>query len=64
MSRKSRREIFKILANLIGQEGIPAFLRTRQPALGDRTGRELLKSDPVGLLERVRMLEKEMEGAP
>lgn len=52
----ARKECFRLLGRLIGAEAVPQFLRTRQPALEDRTGAALLK--------RLRELEKETEGTP
>jgi len=43
----------------VGPGGYEAFLMTRQPALEDRTGEELLRQKPCQLLERLRMLESE-----
>lgn len=63
MSRRDRKECFRILARLIGYAGIPQFLKTPQPALEDRTGQQLLESDPSALLTRLQALEQEMEAA-
>ena len=59
-----RKECFRLLGRLIGAEAIPQFLRTRQPALEDKTGAELLQADPAALLKRLKELEKEAEGMP
>lgn len=63
MIRNDRKECFRLLGLIIGHEGIPAFLSTPQPALEDRTGAQLLKSDPGALLRRLKMLEKNLEGS-
>ena len=58
----ARRECTRILKRLIGAEAIPQFMKTPQPALEDKTGAQLLKNEPKRLLERLRILEDEIEG--
>lgn len=58
------RECLRVLKTLIGPAAVPSFLAVPQPALEDRTGRQLLDSDPVRLLKRLRGLQKETEAAP
>ena len=57
---QARRECRRALARIIGPDAIPQFLQTSQPALGDRTGQELIDGDPTTLLERLRLLEKHL----
>lgn len=53
-----RRDCLATLRRAVGDGGVEAFLRAPQPALGDRTGAELLESEPKALLERLRELER------
>ena len=46
---------------IVGDDGVQSFLQCRQPALGDRTGGELLQNDPGELLRRLRRLEAEAQ---
>lgn len=45
------REIDRLYGN------VAHFLNSRQPAMGDKTGRELLKISPSELLRRLRLVE-------
>lgn len=54
---QARSRCIRQIIGLVGRGGLEAFLRSRQPALGDRTGRELLDEDPAGLLARLMALE-------
>jgi hypothetical protein len=56
---QARRECRRKIISALGQGGFEAFLNARQPALDDRRGAELLKSEPKRLLERLWMLERE-----
>jgi hypothetical protein len=49
--------ISRIVAH-VGQGGLKAFLRERQPALDDMTGGELLQSYPEELLRRLDELDR------
>lgn len=49
--------VSKIIAH-VGEGGLQAFLRERQPALEDRTGGELLQRDPHELLRRLDELDR------
>lgn len=60
----ARRECKRIIIASVGQGGFEAFLKAHQPAQEDRTGQELLQSDPAALLKRLRALEQEMEDLP
>ena len=51
----ARAECVRIIRALVGD--MRPFLNSPQPALGDRTGRELLADDPLELLRRLRALE-------
>lgn len=59
---KARAKCARILKATLGPGGYRHFLRSRQPALDDRTGAELMKADPIELLKRVMALEKQVEG--
>jgi hypothetical protein len=61
---KARLECYRLLGRLIGHKAIPQFLKTQQPALEDRTGAQLLETDPASLLMRLQALKKEMEELP
>gem|GEM_PF-4355036 len=49
----------RLLKARLGPRVYQEFLRTRQPALGERTGADLLLNAPGLLLERIAMLEQE-----
>jgi hypothetical protein len=63
-SKNARHECYRLLGRIIGPAAVPEFLSTAQPALEDRTGQELLESDPEALLAMLRTREKEMEALP
>ena len=52
----ARDESIRLIARLVGDAGVQSFLRCRQPALGDRTGADLLQNDPSELLRRLRLI--------
>jgi hypothetical protein len=56
-----RSESLRIISRLVGDAGVQSFLKCRQPALGDRTGGELLQHDPGELLKRLRWLEADRQ---
>lgn len=56
-SGTARDECLRSVVRLVGEGGVPAFLQTRQPALGDRSGAELLQNDPGELLRHLQALE-------
>ncbi len=60
----ARRECKRIIIASVGQGGFEAFLKARQPALEDKIGAQLLETDPVALLKRLKALEKESEDLP
>jgi hypothetical protein len=53
----TRCDCLRIIMRLVGEGGVPSFLKGQQPALGDRTGAQLLQDDPVDLLGRLKWLE-------
>lgn len=59
--RSPREHCVAVIKRLQGEDGIAAFLRTPQPALGDLTGGQLLQADPDGLLRRLQALEADLE---
>lgn len=58
----ARRECRRMIVAMVGPGGLEAFLQSPQPALDDRTGSELMESDPAALLERLKALECQVEG--
>ena len=50
-SKTPRSQCLKIIASLVGDAGIQAFLKTSQPDLGDRTGGQMLQDSPSELLQ-------------
>lgn len=59
---KARKEAKRLIIAEVGPGGFEAFLKARQPALEDRSGAELMNSDPAALLVRLRALEAEEKG--
>jgi hypothetical protein len=59
--KSDRAEVLRIIARIVGDDGVQSFLQCRQPALGDRTGGELLQNDPGELLRRLKRLEAEAQ---
>ena len=57
--QSARAEALRHLETKLGAEGVQWFLQTRQPDLDDRTGAELLQTDPAALLARLKRLEIE-----
>jgi hypothetical protein len=55
--RSPREHCLVVINRLQGEDGVAAFLRAPQPALGDRTGGQLLQADPEELLRRLQALE-------
>ena len=55
---KVRLRCERLLVGHLGRGGFEEFLRQRQPALGDRTGQDLLENAPDLLLERLEELER------
>lgn len=58
-TRHARARCVRLLKARLGPRVYQEFLRTRQPALGERTGADLLLNAPGLLLERIAMLEQE-----
>jgi hypothetical protein len=56
-----RGEALRIIIRMVGDGGVQSFLKSRQPALGDRTGGDLLQNDPCELLKRLRWLEADAQ---
>lgn len=55
----TRSDCLRIIMRLVGDGGVESFLKCQQPALGDRTGAELLQDDPVDLLRLLKWLENQ-----
>ena len=56
-SKTPRSQCLKIIASLVGDAGVQAFMKTSQPDLGDRTGGQMLQDSPSELLRLLRNLE-------
>lgn len=53
----TRSDCIRMMIRLVGEGGMQSFLKSQQPALGDRTGAELLQHDPMDLLRRLKWLD-------
>jgi hypothetical protein len=53
----TRSDCIRMMIRLVGEGGLQSFLKSQQPALGDRTGAELLQHDPMDLLRRLKWLD-------
>ncbi len=53
----TRSDCLRIIIRLVGEGGVSSFLSSQQPALGDRTGAQLLQDDPMELLRRMKWLD-------
>ena len=51
---KASAKCKQMIVAAVGPGGFEAFLKARQPALDEKTGAELLKSEPSRLLQRLR----------
>jgi hypothetical protein len=58
----TRNDCLRIIMRLVGEGGVPSFLSSQQPALGDCTGAELLQNDPIELLRCLKWLEAQNDG--
>lgn len=58
----TRSDCLRIIMRLVGEGGVPSFLKSQQPALGDRTGAQLLQDDPMELLRRLKWLDAQNDG--
>jgi hypothetical protein len=58
----TRSDCLRIIIRLVGEGGVASFLKSQQPALGDRTGAQLLQDDPVDLRRRLKWLEAQNDG--
>ena len=56
-SKTPRSQCQTIIARLVGDAGVQAFLRTPQPDLNDLTGGQLLQDNQSELLQLLRNLE-------
>lgn len=53
---RTRSHCLRLLTVHLGEGGMRMFLRQPQPDLGNRTGAELLESDPDDLLHRLKAI--------
>jgi len=60
--RSIRRQCLDLLQDIVGAEGVPRFLRSRQPDMEDKTGSELLNREPERLLLHLKSLERQLAG--
>jgi hypothetical protein len=58
----ARSDCIRIIMRIVGEGGVSSFLTSQQPALGDRTGAQLLQDDPMELLRHLKWLEAQNDG--
>jgi hypothetical protein len=58
----TRCDCIHIIRRLVGEGGVQPFLTSQQPALGDRTGAQLLQNDPEELLRCLKWLDAGDDG--
>jgi len=58
LADRTRNRCRRLLITLLGEGGMQRFLRQPQPDLGDRTGTELLQTDPEDLFRRLKAIGK------